>query len=97
MILGKYFKASADRKRYSIDYSDWLDVGEFVSTCVFSVTPVDSNPVVIDGNAIASGSQSVVFYASSGIEGTTYKVLVHMTTSNGQVKEDTVQYTVKAP
>lgn len=97
MILGKYFKAPDERKRYSIDYQDWLDTGELLSTVTFEVTPIDADPVVIDGIAIETGSKSAVFYAAGGIDGKSYKAIVTTTTSGGQVKEDTVQYTVKAP
>jgi len=97
MNLGKYFKSPDERKRYSIDYTDWLDSGELLSDVTFEVIPVDADPVFIDGIAIEAGSRSVVFYASAGIDGKSYKAIATMTTSGGQVKEDTVQYTVRAP
>jgi hypothetical protein len=97
MNLGKYFKAPDERKRYSIDYTDWLDTGEVLTVVTFEVTPVDADPVVIDGIAIETGEKSVVFYASAGLDGKSYKAIATTTTSGGQVKEDTVQYTVKAP
>lgn len=97
MQLGKFFKVPDDRKRYSIDYSEWLDSGETVSGVTFGVTPADSSPVLIDGNSINPSATGVVFYASAGNVGTTYVVAVTMTTGGGQVREDTVQYTVKSP
>jgi hypothetical protein len=97
MILGKFFKAPDERKRYSIGYSDWLDTGELLTLVTFGVTPVDADPVVIDGITIQTGGKNVAFYASGGIDGKSYKAIVTTTTSGGQVKEDTVQYTVKAP
>ena len=97
MNLGKYFKAPDERKRYSIDYTDWLDTGELLTLVTFEVIPVDADPVAIDGIAIETSAKSVVFYASAGLDGKSYKAIVTMTTTGGQVKEDTVQYTVKAP
>jgi hypothetical protein len=97
MNLGKYFKAPDERKRYSIDYTDWLDTGESLLAVTFEVIPIDADPVAIDGIAIETGAKGVVFYASGGISGTSYKAIATMTTSGGQVKEDTVQYTVRAP
>jgi hypothetical protein len=97
MQLGKFFKAPADRKRYSIDYSDWLDQSELVQSVTFGVTPSEMGMLAIDGNSIQPGNTSIVFYASLGNDGSAYKVAVTMTTSGGQVREDTVQYTVKAP
>jgi len=97
MQLGKYFKAPVDRKRYTIDYSDWLDSGELVMSVTFGVTPLDAFPVVIDGNANNPAATGVVFYASGGLDGTSYKVTATLLSSNGQTREDTIQYTVKAP
>ena len=97
MNLGKYFKTSDERKRYSIDYSDWLDTAEQLLNVTFLVIPIDAYPVAIDGIAIQTGGTSVAFYASAGIEGVTYKAIATMTTNGGQVKEDTILYTVKAP
>jgi len=97
MILGKYFKAPDERKRYSIDYDDWLDTGEQITTVTFAVTPVDEDPVLIDSILIETPGKGVVFYASAGLDGKSYKAIVTMTTNGGQVKEDTVHYTVKAP
>jgi hypothetical protein len=96
MNIGKFFKAPSERKRYSIDYTDWLDTGEQLTAVTFGVTPIDANPVVINGIAIETGNKSVVFYALGGIDGKSYKAIVSATTSGGQAKEDTVQYTIKA-
>lgn len=95
-ILGKYFQDPDERKRYEIDYEDWLDTGELVSSVTFEVTPSTGTPVVIDGTAIDPDSKGIVFHASEGSAGTTYKVYVTMTSSNGQIKQDTVQFTIKA-
>ena len=97
MILGKYFKSPFERKRYSITYINWLDAGELLTDVTFEVIPIDADPVVIDGIAIETGEKSVVFYATNGVDGQSYKAIVTTTTSGGQVKEDTVQYTVRAP
>lgn len=96
-VLGKYFKVPADNKRYTIDYSDWLDLGETVTGVTFSVLPADSSPVVISGNALNTPNTGIILYAGGGLAGTTYIVYVTMQTSGGQTREDTVQYTVRAP
>jgi hypothetical protein len=97
MLLGKFFKTPDERKRYSIDYTDWLDTGELLATVTFEVTPVDLNPVAINGIAVQTDGKGVVFYAQAGVDGFSYKAIATATTSGGQIKEDTVQYTVKAP
>lgn len=97
MILGKYFKVPVDNKRYTIDYSDWLDLGETIASVAYSVLPTDASPVVISGNILNSTLNGAIFYAGAGIAGTTYIVYVTMVTSGGQTREDTIQFTVKAP
>jgi hypothetical protein len=97
MLLGKYYKAPDERKRYSIDYADWLDTGELVNLVTFEVTPVDVIPLVIDGVVNDTSGRVTVFYASGGTEGRTYKAIATMESSGGQIKEDTVQFIVRAP
>lgn len=93
MLLGTKTKTPNDVKRYTIDYSDWLDTGETISTVVF--TP-DSG-MTITGDAVAGDGLSVVFFANGGDEGSTYNVDVTVTTSVGQTKDDHVEFVVVAP
>jgi hypothetical protein len=95
--LGKYFKAPVDVKRYTIDYSNWLDAGELVSTTSFTVTPQDASPVIITGIALNTAATGIVFYASGGIAGSTYTALVTMASSGGQTKEDAILFIVRTP
>lgn len=96
-VLGKYFKSPVDRKRYTISYSDWLDTAELVSTVTFEVTPSETSMLVIDGIEIDPDGKGVVFYASEGVDGSAYKAFPTMTSSDGQIKEDEVRYSVKDP
>lgn len=95
MKLGKFIKAPGERKRYSIDYNNWLDTGELISTRTFSVTPVTTPPFLIDASATLPGNRSIAFYAAGGKSGENYKVTVSISTSGGQVKEDVVLFQVK--
>jgi hypothetical protein len=97
MILGKYFKVPIDNKRYTVDYSDWLDLGETVASITYSVLPQDSSPVFINQNVLNTPLTGGILYAGGGVPGTTYIAYVTMITSGGQTREDTIQYTVKAP
>lgn len=95
MKLARFTKAPNERKRYTIDYSDWLDTGETVSTVTFSVTPSTTNILQVDAYSIASPATSVVFFVNDGADGTTYTLEISITTSGGQVKEDQVHYSVR--
>ena len=92
MALGLYKKTPTERKRYSIDYYDWLDEGERIFIMAFQVAPVGE--LEIDAFSIDANGTEVVFFANGGVDGGEYEVNVRMTTSGGQVKEDEVLFEV---
>lgn len=101
MALGKYTKTPDERKRYTIDYTDWLDEGEAVSTVTYEVTLANGDaatgsPVVIDEDSVDGDATGAIFFASEGEDGEQYKVVATMTTSGGQVREDAILFNVKA-
>jgi hypothetical protein len=95
MKLGNYPKTPAERKRYAIDYADWLDTGEVIASWTIVVAPVTTSPLVIDEVSLDLALTTLVFYASGGLHSKTYTATVTATTSGGQVKEDTVLFTVR--
>lgn len=95
MRLGNFNKTPAERKRYAIDYSEWLDTGETVSSYTFTVTPTTTSPLVVDATALDATNKVLVFFVSGGLNGKQYTVDVRTTTSGGQLKEDTVLYAVR--
>ena len=95
MKLGKFTKTSVERKRYALEYADWLDTTETVSSVTFAVTPVDAVPLVVDASSISSSGTEVVFFINYGTTGTTYTLDIQITTSGGQIKEDQILFVVK--
>lgn len=95
MTLKKFYKDPDDRKRYTLDYTDWLDLTESVSSCVFAITPVEVGGLVVDASAIVD-SKTVVFYVALGNADTDYIVEATMTSDAGQVKQDTLTYIVRS-
>lgn len=94
MRLGSFIKTPAERKRYSIDYSEWLDTGETLATATFQVTPsTGTSPLIVD--AVSSNTTTVVFFVNYGENSKQYTIDVKVTTSGGQLKEDTVLFTVR--
>ncbi len=90
MRIGRFKKGELDRKRYVVDYNDWLDVAETVT----AVTCAGNNPddaFFVDGYVVNTGGKEIIFYASGGVAGSSYNVTVQVTTSMGQVKQDWVQ------
>lgn len=97
MKLANFIKSPLERKRYTIDYTDWLDEGETVQSITFSVTPSTDTILEVDAYSIALDGLSVVFFANYGALGTVYTVEVLMTTSGGQTKEDEILFTIRDP
>ncbi len=94
MALGQYFKTPDERKRYSLDYVDWLDDDEEVSSVEFVIAP--SGALEVDAHSISADGKEVVFFLNAGDDGIEYTVNVKATTSGGQLKEDEVFVTVQA-
>lgn len=97
MALSKFIQLVGEKKRYEIDYSDWLDTGEHISTVTFSASPTTTPALVGDTLIINPGNTSATFMVSGGTSDNTYKLLITMTTTGGQIKEDVVLFTVREP
>ena len=95
-VLAKFDQSPNERIRYSIDYTEWLDTTESVSTMEFVVTPVTTPPFVMDGYFIVD-DKTVVFYTSGGVDQTDYKMEVFCSTSDSQIREDIITYKVRDP
>lgn len=95
-VLGKYVKQPTERKRYQINYSNWLDTGEGVSVVAFSVDKVTTPPLVVDDVMNTPDGKGVQYYVSGGVNGTQYVVTAELTTTTGpQVKEDEIYFSVR--
>lgn len=100
MRIGKYVKASAERKRYQIDYTDWLDTGETIASVAFTPLLNTISPVlVVDAIGVLPSQQGVQYYVSGGVTGATYEVDVLMTTAaqQPQVRKDAILVTIREP
>jgi len=99
MAIAKYVKAASDRKRYQIDYTDWLDTGEQVTSVTFTIEDNAASPVlVIDDIQVLPTGLGVQYYISGGVDGTTYRILPNLTTNTGpQTKLDEVFITIREP
>lgn len=95
-VIGKFRKEEWERKRYTIDYTDWLDVGEVVESISFSSTPMDTDPAQVDTFLILNPALLVQIFVSGGLPDTRYSIDVRMITSYGQRKEDQITFDVAA-
>jgi hypothetical protein len=97
MKLANFIKSPLERKRYTIDYTDWLDTGELIQSITFAVTPATGSALEVDAYSIAQNGLSVAFFARYGELNEVYTVEVLMTTTGGQVKEDEILFTIRDP
>lgn len=95
--LAKYQKDPDERKRYLVDYDQWLDTGESIQSTDFSVvTNTVASPLVVDGVQIGPDNRSVQYYVSAGLNGTDYEIRATIITDIGQTKEDVILFQVRA-
>ncbi len=93
MRVGKFRKAPADRKRYVVDYADWLNDNELVET-VAATGNVEDDAFYVDGYVVDPNGKEVIFFVSGGVTGAQYDVTINVTTSLQQIKEDFVTFVV---
>lgn len=98
MPLKKYVKAASERKRYSINYSDWLDIGELLTGVTFTIPANNATtPLVVDDVAVTPDGLGVQYYVSGGADGEQYEVVATATTSGAQIKVDDLLFSVREP
>ena len=90
--LTTFTKTPAERKRYLLDYRDWLDTDEKVATVAFSA----DDELVVDGHIVSSDGGTVTFFVSGGHDGDTYPVVVTADTTGGQTKQVVIEFVVNA-
>lgn len=95
MRLGKPVKTPSEAKRYAIEYSDWLDTGEFLQSVTFDIPTPPGAPLTIIPEAIGSSQTQLAFLVSGGAHGNSYEVGVLTATTGGQVKESTLLFVVR--
>lgn len=94
-VLGAFLKQPREELDYYVDFSDWLATGETVSTVSFEVSPVSStNPLTVSA-PFTSDNIVIGFTVRGGEDGTDYKVTMLTTTSNNQIVEREIYYTVE--
>lgn len=93
--LAKYSQTYLEDKRYAIEYSDWLDTGETISSVTFGVTPTTQPPFGVQTHMIENGTR-VNFFVAGGVADENYTLVVTIQTSGGQVKQDTVLFAVRS-
>lgn len=96
MSIGRFRKTPTERKRYTLDYNNWLDSGETVATRSFTVSPTTLPALYVNGDGLLPGNTQLSFYVNEGVDQTDYTITVTVNTSASQVKQDTLIINVRA-
>ena len=92
--LKAFNKTVVERKRYTVSYARWLDAEETLFDHAIVISP-STAPALIAEDAFSSNFDTEIsFFLKGGAAGTIYDVRLIATTSDGQVKEDTLQMAV---
>jgi hypothetical protein len=95
--LARRPQTAGNRKRYKIDYSDWLHHGASVATAAVTLTDTNTvNGVLLTGATIDTVSVSpeghVIFFVNGGVLNETFTATIQIVDSLGQIKLDTIDY-----
>lgn len=93
MRIGKFRKSPGDRKRYEVNYDDWLNSGETLVAVTLTGNNI-ADGFFVDGHVIDSEGKEVIFYVSGGVACQVYEVRITVRTSLDQIKEDTIEFSV---
>lgn len=100
-IIGRFIQTPTERKRYLLDYADWFASSPnptgTISSIAFESVPSSPTPAEVDAYEINDPATDVTIFVSGGVTGTQYRILVTMTTSDGQIKEDEIVITCRVP
>ena len=99
-LTARFTQSPNENRRYSIDYTLDLAVGETVSSVVSNIFPAQNTPaspaLAINNTAISPDKTQVVFFCSGGSPNAYYEVQFLATTSIGQVYENVVGFNIRA-
>jgi hypothetical protein len=92
MLLGKVIQRVGARRRITIDYSDWLTQGEWLTGVACTV---DQGEATVDTIALAPDAKSVSFFLDGGTLADIFNIIVEATTNYTARRYDTVQVFVE--
>lgn len=92
MVLAHKPHTVGDRRRYVVDYSQWLDTGVTLSA---GTATTASGTASVDG--VTHDTTTLTFFVNGGILNEIFTVAVQVTDSLGEVKNDTIEFFVQAP
>lgn len=94
MQLGQQNITAGDIRRYQVDYCQFLQQGETLS----SSTLTDTGPTsTVQGAFFDATGTQLYFFVTAGILGEIFVVNLQVKTTFGETVNDTISFTVVAP
>lgn len=90
-LLGSKQHTAGDTRRWTVNYADWL-----ANTATIAQIDVQSNSDTCTVGSIEILGQDIVFFLSGGELNERLMVTLTMTDSLGNIKHDTISFTVIA-
>jgi hypothetical protein len=91
MLLARYRQQPGEKRKRGIDYADFLEPSEVVSTATCAVSPPDMTVTIV----IDPAGKKFAFWAEGGVDGTTYQLTFTVNTNGQQRREDEVEIDVE--
>lgn len=88
-VLGKRPHTVGNRKRFVVNYSRWLPEGVTIAS---QSETSSSLTATVDG--VTAKDHHLTFFTNGGTLNETFTVSVQITDTLGQIKNDTVEFTV---
>lgn len=92
MLLGKVIQKVGARRRVTIDYTDFLIEGEWLTSVACTV---DQGEATVDTITLAPDAKSVSFFLDGGTLNDLFNIIVEATTNYTARRYDTVQVLVE--
>jgi hypothetical protein len=92
MILDRKPQTVGNRRQYIVDYSQWLDTGVTLTAGTATTTSLTAT---ID--TVSHTTTTLVFFVNGGALNEIFTVVLQVTDSNSEVKNDTIEFFVVAP
>lgn len=98
-MLGQKAHTAGNKTRYEVDYIDWLEEGTSLATAtvVLDAKFVGTVTDITITNVTTLPSSKVAFFMQGGSVNETFTLDCQITDSRGEIKNDTLGFTVVAP
>lgn len=99
-LLDKFLKQPAEIKKYQIDYSEWLAVGQTITTVTPTIALINVEAGDVGEPTLSIGTTSIIggtlyeYFVSVGTDGKRYKVTFLADASNGEKQESEIEFKV---